>query len=555
MKPMASQSPVASKKTVLLVFWIAILVLSCLFAFELMEGRLSASRRGGDSAFYVLLAKAIAAGQGYADINIPGAPPHTQYPPLLPLVFSPFVAAFGFNILFLRAIVLAFGVASICAIRSYFGRGWAATLIALLTITNFYYIFFMRELMTEVPYAFLSFLALFSADRYLADKKRSYLVLLPVFITLAYMMRMIGVTLYAGTIAALVASALKGQERVQWKTIAFVAVSGLVVFAAWEARNAVFKDGAASTYSSIFMQADYYLEDKAGVSAGTLVERVYKNYGYYHHALPRTVIIWSGMNELLTRPQLFGLELLVLGLTFTGFLDDLLRKRGPKDFYFLFYMALLICWPVYGTGDARRYMVPIVPLVYFYCAKGAHFLAESFRRSKSTSPLNAAAVAVLLVFLVINIAEVRYMLDPSFIATRFNAVSSFVMRDFGRKIERIEPAAFEASSSYKEYGECYKRYTDTAFEMRDVLNSDDIIMARKPEVVSLITGGYALRFPFTKDKEKTGAFITAKGVDYILLDTCNPEGREYLVPYIIENSSKFSVLSSGPAGAELLKVR
>lgn len=555
MKPMASQSPVASKKTVLLVFWIAVLVLSCLFAFELMEGRLSASRRGGDSAFYVLLAKAIAAGQGYADINIPGSPPHTQYPPLLPFIFSPFVAAFGFNFLFLRAIVLAFGVASVCAIRSYFGRSCAATLIALLTITNFYYIFFMRELMTEVPYAFLSFLALISADKYLADKKRSYLVLLPIFITLAYMMRMIGVTLYAGIIAAFVASSFKGQGRGQWKALAFVAVSGLAVFAAWEARNAILSENTASTYSSIFMQADYYLEDKAGVTTGTLLGRVYKNTGYYIHALPRTVITWSGMKESLTRPQLFGLELLVLGLTFTGFLDDLLRKRGPKDFYFLFYMALLICWPVYGTGDARRYMVPIIPLVYFYIARGAHILAESYRKSKSAAPLNAAAFVVLLVFFVLNIVEVRDMLKPSFIATRFNAVSSFFSRDFGRKIERIEPAAFEAGTSNEEYGECYRRYTDTAFEVRDVLNSDDIVMTRKPEVVSLITGGYALRFPFSKDKVKIGDFITEKSVDYILLDTCNPEGREYLVPYIIENSSRFLVLSSGPAGAELLKVR
>lgn len=552
---MASERPVASKKTILFVFWIAVVVLSCLFAFELMEGRLSASRRGGDSAFYLLLAKSIATGQGYADINIPGAPPHTQYPPLLPLVFSPFVSAFGLNFLFLRAIVLAFGVASICAIRSYFGRSWAATLIALLTITNFYYIFFMRELMTEVPYALLSFLALISADKYLADKKRSYLVLLPIFITLAYMMRMIGVTLYAGILAAFAAKALGGGEKGWWKTLAFVAVSGLLVFAAWEARNAFLSENTASTYSSIFMQADYYHEDKAGVTAGALFDRVYRNAGYYIHALPRTVITWSGMKESLTRPQLFGLELLVLGLTFTGFLDDLLRKRGPKDFYFLFYMALLIAWPVYGTGDARRYMVPIVPFVYFYIARGAHILIESFRKSKSAAPLNPAASAVLLIFLVFNTVEVRDMFKPSFIAKRYGAVSGLIARDFGRKIERIEPAAFGAGTSNEEYGECYRRYTDTAFEMRDVLNPDDIVMTRKPEVVSLITGGYALRFPFTKDKERTGAFIAEKGVDYILLDTCNPEGREYLVPYIIENSSKFSVLSSGPAGAELLKVR
>ena len=43
---------------------------------------------GYDDAHYVALAKALAQGQGFSDVLIPGAPPEMQYPPGFPLVLS-----------------------------------------------------------------------------------------------------------------------------------------------------------------------------------------------------------------------------------------------------------------------------------------------------------------------------------------------------------------------------------------------------------------------------------------------------------------------------------
>ena len=49
----------------------------------------------GDSANYILLAQAIATGQGYHDLTDPARRPHVKYPPVFPLVLAPCVAAFG----------------------------------------------------------------------------------------------------------------------------------------------------------------------------------------------------------------------------------------------------------------------------------------------------------------------------------------------------------------------------------------------------------------------------------------------------------------------------
>ena len=43
-------------------------------------------------------------------MQYPGEPRHTHYPPGLPLILAPFVAAFGKNIIVLKLVIMLFGV-------------------------------------------------------------------------------------------------------------------------------------------------------------------------------------------------------------------------------------------------------------------------------------------------------------------------------------------------------------------------------------------------------------------------------------------------------------
>src|SRR5574337_1828718 len=118
----------------------AIMALTAVIGFELIDGALTYIR-GGDSVSYVLLAKAIATGHWYSDINIPGSPPHTQYPPLFPLILSPVYFLLGLNVFWMKAVVLAFGVSAVLGAGLLFGKdsGRArGAVVALLTGTSFY---------------------------------------------------------------------------------------------------------------------------------------------------------------------------------------------------------------------------------------------------------------------------------------------------------------------------------------------------------------------------------------------------------------------------------
>jgi hypothetical protein len=112
---------------------------------------------GGDGPSYLILAKSIAEGYGYADINMPGAPTHTQYPPFFPLLLAPIYLAFGYNFLVIKLLVAAFGIASLFAIRAYFSNQDGklyGTLIAVLTGTNFFFLTGTNSLQTEIPFMF-----------------------------------------------------------------------------------------------------------------------------------------------------------------------------------------------------------------------------------------------------------------------------------------------------------------------------------------------------------------------------------------------------------------
>jgi hypothetical protein len=64
-------------------------------------------------------------------------------------------------------------------------------------------------------------------------------------------------------------------------------------------------------------------------------------------------------------------------------------------------------------------------------------------------------------------------------------------------------------------------------------------MTRKPELTSLITGSYAVKFPFTEDREVILRFVEKNGVDFVLIDGCFIETRKYLLPFVNENRENF----------------
>lgn len=526
--------------------------------FILIDFRLSAIR-GGDNINYILLAKAIAGGYGYADAHIPGSPAHTQYPPLLPFVLSPVHEYFGFNFVWMRLIIIAFGLAAVYMAKLAFEKEdrRAGILIAALVGTNFYFLFFAREIMTEIPYAFLSLMAVYTFDKVSPGRSPGRPLLLALMVAAAYLTRNIGITLYGAVLAAaFLRRRGNGPTEGFKKTVIFAAAAALP-FILWMVRGSLLSAENASTYQSIFLQADYYSEEGGSAGAGTLLHRLWQNMLIYAEAAPRSLFLFPEIRRLVPGLAVKALEALILLLALGGFLRELLRCMGVREFYILFYFAIISVWPVYGTGDAIRYMVPVIPFLYYYVFAGTRGLkALAGKRGLSGPEPRCYRYMIVpsVLFLAMNVFEIRDAVWPAEMAKRGYAAAGILAGNAAKRIDGVTPESM-AADYFSRNVPCYGQYISAAFELKDISGPQDVAMARKPELIALVTGGYAVRFPFTEKKEEVLRFIEEKGVSYVVMDACWAEGARYIKPAVDENPGRFERVFDDSKGTALYRYR
>ena len=557
--------------------WPAVMLLAVFLGVQLIDGTFTRIV-WGDSASYLLLAKSIATGHGLSDINIPGMPAHTQYPPGLPVMLAPVFYLLGFNFVWMRLIVIVAGLASIYMVKLFFereGDKGLGVVLALMVVTNFYHLYLMRELLSEIPYAFLSLGALYCFRRYSDEPvKVRYPVMLVLAIAAAYLTRMIGITLYAAMAAALFLRLRPGiagaagepgiagdDRRARVRGLVFFLAAGIAPFVLWTLRNSLLAEGV-TTYQSIFFQADYYSVDSGFLALSSLAARAVKNLGYYADALPMALITSKLLKNLLPSLALKVFSLIMLATVLLGFFYDLRSRRGVVELYFLFYFGLLIVWPVYGSGDARRYVVPMLPFVYYYLLRGTVVIAGLKGPGASSSGSGPAPGVgfkrVMLIpcifFLVLNFMELRTLVRPVDAVGRVYSVVRTLPARLGERATELDPGSLELDV-YAKTHPCYGYYLKAALYLKETMAPGELVMTRKPEIAALVTGGYAVRFPFTKDHDLMESFMEDLGVDYVLLDACRKEGRMYLAPFIEARNADFSLLRRDVGSTVVLRYR
>lgn len=171
-----------------------------------------------DDGIYVVLAKALATGEGYRNLHLPGAPPGVHYPILYPAVLSVLWRlwpAFPQNVVLFQLLDAA-ALAGAAAIVAAHAR--RTTLPAWLQMTALAVGFTAFPLLTLVGVRFSEplFLLLAAAAVYWADGDRtppSTAVAVGVAAGLATATRSIGVTVIAGAVLGLW---LRGRRRAAW---------------------------------------------------------------------------------------------------------------------------------------------------------------------------------------------------------------------------------------------------------------------------------------------------------------------------------------------------
>ena len=70
----------------------------------------------GDNAHYIIVAKSLATGQGFRDIQTPGNPPFTFPVPLFPLAITPIVRFFDYDLAPLKLFVAVMAVLTVLSL-------------------------------------------------------------------------------------------------------------------------------------------------------------------------------------------------------------------------------------------------------------------------------------------------------------------------------------------------------------------------------------------------------------------------------------------------------
>jgi 4-amino-4-deoxy-L-arabinose transferase-like glycosyltransferase len=541
-----------------LVPWVFVLVFVVLLGMQSVDQGFSRIA-GNDNPTYVMLAKSIAEGQGFIDLHIPGHPPHTLFPPGLPLLLSPVYYFFGYNFTLMRLLILLAGMGSVYAIKLYFEKktgGLVAIILALLAGTNLHILSYMGETLTEVPYLLFSLLSLYWLDRYSEGKNlNSYAVVLCILVSTAYLTRMAGVTLYAAGLTVLALKAFsgsgEGEKRLYAKKLLFFSVLAAVPLVIWFLRAGFYSEDTTTYFTKFFETGHYGLENtRAGVTM--MLERIGRDVYFYLLFFYIHFITIEDFNLLAPPHFVVALSFFLLITVIWGLIYRVCNKKEACDFYVLYFLLLIALWPPYGQRDALRFLIPVIPFLYFYFLEGVNCFirlvapgvrAETFAKRFSLVPC--------LVFLLINLFVVRESLWPPTLIERVQTKKGLVSTHLFKRVDEVELDTMTTEHFTREIP-CFHDYIESAFLLGGISGPNDVIIARKPELVYIITGSHAVNFPFTGDREVILELIEAKGVDYVLLDRCFVETEKYLLPFINEHPESFKPYLAGGKDTDIL---
>lgn len=327
-----------------------------------------------DDGIYLVTAKALAENLGYRIISLPGDPPQTKYPVGYPAYLSVLWRLFpsfpdNLTPLCVLQVVLALGAG--LAAAAYLFRTRKVTPLLALVITsasllNTHYVDFAPMLMSDLPYALLSFLALWAIEKISTGRTAAAAGIL---IALVCTVRSQGIALLA---SALIYLSIRRKFRL---ALTMLAAATLVLAPQflWQRVAQMPVPGYLTFYTSYFAHAYQTLPEFS-----SLWPVIWSN------------LFWSGVlqintyypllsgvpYQLLSPPEFeliyrIGYPLLGLPLIIGGLRE--IRRGSLLGLYCFAYALLLSFWPVRLEW---RHIFPLLPLNYYLLIRGYRVLAR-----------------------------------------------------------------------------------------------------------------------------------------------------------------------------------
>jgi hypothetical protein len=351
---------------------------------------------GGDNAHYLILAEALASGQGCRTISVVDEPYATQRPPGFPVLLIPVVYGFGMNVIIAKIFVAICGILSIVLVHTYFRHMASAQTVLIVTAlyaTAPVTLMYARRVYSTMPFVVLTFASLMAADALIRGKKIAIIAPLTALTCVAaFYVRTIGLALCLAVIVKLLF-----QKR--WTMAVFMALMIFPLVAVWFYWTSKVEGVVASGYLSQFFREGSVIE---------ILRLMFSNVLGYSRLLAENLwyLIIKAPDQLgLHWKLLTYLEIIVtmctLGLILIGFFSQGKHKLGLAELYLGFYAGVLLIWP--HTID--RFIIPILPFLVTYCWYGISIVWKAMSQKLNLRKLTWIPYSIVGIILLSNTAH------------------------------------------------------------------------------------------------------------------------------------------------------
>ncbi|MEO0107745.1 MAG: hypothetical protein ABIK62_01050 [candidate division WOR-3 bacterium] len=493
---------------------LTILILNLVVSLTLFDPKLAT---GGDNAQYMILARALTQGE-YANLHEPGTPPHTQYPPVFPLLLAPLVAAFGLNPIPLKLLVLLLSLASLAMFSAVLGL-WLGPnrRLAPLVLLGFSPLFFnySHYVFSEMPFIFFSLVSLYfllrsdeHCGRYQAGgaRHRVLVALAGFFAAVSFLTRTQGAALPAAIVLLLA-------YRRRWQEVLVFVGTFVLVCLPWFIRD--FSLPHTGGYLEQLLHRDEYNPAAGNVNFRDMLSRLGQNLAIYAFRVYPKVLV------PIISERSFLAGFLGLGLWATTLVGLAWRwrhgKLGAPESYCLLAVVLLLVWPSVWSGD--RFLLPVLPFLLGYLVLGLERLGEWLKARR----LVVVVTTLLLVGYAVSVAQ-----------------------SAARNLSNIR--VYLAGDTWAGYDDTWRTYFQAVKWVKDNTAPHSVVVSRKPQFTYLLSNRQSFTYPYVADDSVVLASLKTKGATHAFLETFFGQSMRFLYPVIKRHPERFELLTSKGRG-------
>ena len=333
-----------------------------------------------DDGVYLITAKSLATGGGYAFAHLPGAPAAVHFPPAWPVLLSlvwRLYPSFPENMAVLKLVnplLLAFAAALACmyGVRRLALPPWVAAVAVVICGAALPVLVFTNVLFSEPLFFVTLFGTLLIGERAVESGGWRWAVAVGVSTAFAVLVRTAGIALVPAIVVALIVAR-------RWRDAAIalaVVIALLVPWQFWVSSHV--SSLALPLRGSYGPYLDWVLALYRERGVGFVVTVARQNIV----SLFRT----GGIALFLFGPTVFRPLLVMLTLVITGLAMYIARHRASVGvLFFTFYLVMVVAWP-YAPD---RFLWAIWPLIGLFISSGA---VESARIGRATTTTKGATL-------------------------------------------------------------------------------------------------------------------------------------------------------------------